>query len=247
MWDVPRPNQAEILSSCFSGCPLCYDRRQSDLNLMLSRGWCKHQVYSLARTCRSDVFHHLASLDQHPSRKIDHALCDSTSNCIAHNVDMRNYKSRHVDAACTCVSVAVSDEQLLAINDQHEVPLVSIESQSDLRNDRPILNLQKRSTGSKYIAISHIWFDGLGNPEANALPSCQLRRLAERLRNVTGSSNVCSLATHWKTSYHANLSTVFVLARHFVYTHLSREDETKQHCHDGIDLCWCHQCTCPRR
>ena len=28
-----------------------------------------------------------------------------------------------------------------------------------------------------FIAISHVWADGLGNPRANALPSCQLSRL----------------------------------------------------------------------
>ncbi|KAI1086090.1 hypothetical protein F5B19DRAFT_502130 [Rostrohypoxylon terebratum] len=32
-----------------------------------------------------------------------------------------------------------------------------------------------------YIAISHVWADGLGNPTANSLPRCQLRLLYDRL------------------------------------------------------------------
>ena len=40
-----------------------------------------------------------------------------------------------------------------------------------------------------YVAISHVWIDGLGNPNANSLPVCQLACLRHLLEEVLGNFN----------------------------------------------------------
>lgn len=40
----------------------------------------------------------------------------------------------------------------------------------------------KAKHGVKYIAISHVWSGGLGNPLATTMPLCQLKRLRDQLQ-----------------------------------------------------------------
>ena len=39
-----------------------------------------------------------------------------------------------------------------------------------------------------YVALSHIWADGLGNPFKNSLPLCQLNRLQNAVKNLQNHS-----------------------------------------------------------
>jgi hypothetical protein len=41
------------------------------------------------------------------------------------------------------------------------------------------LKIMEQAHNFDYVAISHVWSDGLGNLHSNALPQCQLRRLGE--------------------------------------------------------------------
>ncbi|KAF8346761.1 hypothetical protein F5887DRAFT_1073429 [Amanita rubescens] len=43
-----------------------------------------------------------------------------------------------------------------------------------------------------YIAFSHVWADGLGNPHTNALPRCQLRRLRDHATELDRIHNLAS-------------------------------------------------------
>jgi len=52
------------------------------------------------------------------------------------------------------------------------------------RYGAPMLTVEEATTSSMYIAISHVWSGGLGNPKANVLPLCQLRQLAGNLDKV---------------------------------------------------------------
>lgn len=53
----------------------------------------------------------------------------------------------------------------------------------NLRDENPLHNFRS------FVAISHVWADGLGNPSANALPRCQLSRIRERLQPRTSFGN----------------------------------------------------------
>ncbi|XDG01327.1 hypothetical protein ABKA04_000942 [Annulohypoxylon sp. FPYF3050] len=44
----------------------------------------------------------------------------------------------------------------------------------------------KKNEKGSYVAISHVWSDGLGNLHQNALPRCQLRRLSDLVKALPG-------------------------------------------------------------
>lgn len=46
----------------------------------------------------------------------------------------------------------------------------------------------RASKGVPYVAISHVWSDGCGNPKANTLPSCQISRISNLVNNIYASS-----------------------------------------------------------
>lgn len=170
--------------------PLHDARRNSGCHRMLSKGWCTHQVFSLTRSCQPDILSYLASLDSSSVRQINHDRCSSEPHCVAYNVDMSNYMSRHVNSECTCVHVSIPGQELTSIIEQNEVPLISVQRSTDEDTGYLTLNVERRQKHVAYTAISHVWIDGLGNPHGNSLPACQLRLLEEQLRLLSGSSKV---------------------------------------------------------
>jgi hypothetical protein len=48
-----------------------------------------------------------------------------------------------------------------------------------------------------YVAISHVWADGLGNPFGNALPRCQLIGLQNLAKGVVQASGLDVPALLW--------------------------------------------------
>ncbi|KAI0329717.1 hypothetical protein GY45DRAFT_1435246 [Cubamyces sp. BRFM 1775] len=124
-------------------------------------GWCPIELLPLPNP---ELF--FASLLDRP-RIRDHSNCGSKV-CGAYQTDEATYRTAHVDATCECdfVSVSTSDLEVLR---QDKIPVILISED---------LNLEVVETASfPYIALSHVWADGLGNPVENALPKCQLRRL----------------------------------------------------------------------
>jgi hypothetical protein len=47
------------------------------------------------------------------------------------------------------------------------------------------------SDQNMYIAISHVWADGLGNPDENSMYRCQLKLMQERVTNVARRMRDC--------------------------------------------------------
>ncbi|KAL8998899.1 MAG: hypothetical protein Q9169_002118 [Polycauliona sp. 2 TL-2023] len=59
---------------------------------------------------------------------------------------------------------------------------MSIESGTDVFH----MDLAEALPNIDYVAISHVWADGLGNPNANSLPMCRLRRLHSLVASLCG-------------------------------------------------------------
>lgn len=75
--------------------------------------------------------------------------------------------------------IEVSDEKIAASILQHVLPAVCLDDKSAIK----VVNISPDSDliEQPYVAISHIWADGLGNPSANAIHLCQLRLIQERV------------------------------------------------------------------
>ncbi|KAI0749838.1 hypothetical protein C8Q80DRAFT_1164244 [Daedaleopsis nitida] len=148
---------------------------------LLERGWCDSELGLLDH---HELF--VASLLERP-RARSHSSCTDRL-CYAYQTDEATYQTAHVDEGCTCDFVGAQTEELTDVLSQGNVPAVVITENLEV--------LVVRSDQYPYIAISHVWADGLGNPRDNALPACQLRRLREFVSALHGTQSPTSPAEY---------------------------------------------------
>jgi hypothetical protein len=96
-----------------------------------------------------------------------HQACQP-GQCTARQIDLAKYKPKHCDENCDCTSISVDEEKLNNTLEQGPFPLLKF-GEDAAYNDGQI-ELVVSTHGSSYVAISHVWPDGLGNPHNNALP-----------------------------------------------------------------------------
>jgi hypothetical protein len=89
--------------------------------------------------------------------------------------------------------VSVPYESLVKITRKGHVPLISIHSSAST-DGLLELRVHRRSRKDKYIAITHVWADGLGNPRENSLPTCQIKRLQQSM------SALSDVSRKWRNS-----------------------------------------------
>lgn len=151
---------------------------------MIATGWCPHHVHYLAQKFDEETLQFLSQVSRSPSRLSGHESCATESWCVAHNVKLNSYVVKHVEEGCQCGMISVDYERLVEIIGRGEVPLVSFNSTEARGGEEISLQLVEKKSSSKYTAISHVWADGLGNPQANAFPICQLKALYKRLKKL---------------------------------------------------------------
>ncbi|KAJ6260664.1 hypothetical protein Dda_4891 [Drechslerella dactyloides] len=136
---------------------------------------------------------YLLSLPETNRSPGQHANCVN-GTCVGNNIDEATYVTRHVDGDCDCDCEHDGpniEDVKKCLRDNH-IPSLSI-SIVDGEYRGMKVKPQKVEQASfwrfhqgksglarslDYVALSHVWSDGLGNPFANTLPRCQLRRLA---------------------------------------------------------------------
>ena len=121
-----------------------------------------------------------ANLAQAKSRR-GHDECNS-SMYSAYQSNLTQYRTRHVKRECNCSPLIVDREDLAKILGNGHLPLLRI-NRGKLMDDLSVDVILSRYT-PRYIALSHVWADGLGNPYQNALPQCQLSSLVDILEKL---------------------------------------------------------------
>ena len=113
-----------------------------------------------------------------PPIKLLHRAC-TEDRCVAHSINLPQYNTKHCEGCEHCEDVPTDNKPIMDILQSGELPLLLIKR----KNDEPCkVSVELCSTadrGKNYVAISHVWADGIGNPEANSLPQCQLVRLSD--------------------------------------------------------------------
>jgi hypothetical protein len=144
-------------------------------------GWCPRTANAFrldtSRTLASDYF---AINTKSPQSDEDHSAC-TIEMCLAYQLDWENYPKIHSDSDnCSCDNLLVDPEitgRVLA--DGVSFPLVQVSSREDGARDSGEATIEILDSASEhaYVAISHVWSHGLGNPQENSLPACQLLRI----------------------------------------------------------------------
>ncbi len=148
-------------------------------NLMLSSGWCPSQRKINAKeTSYLQTLHFLALLGQPESDEL-HRRC-SNDRCLAYHSDLPTYQTKHV-TNCDCEHYSIDSNRMIEILESGSLPLLRIQKGHTLK-ELSVELVPAKST-SPYIALSHVWADGLGNPYENALPRCQLEFLHQTIND----------------------------------------------------------------
>lgn len=148
----------QLVRSRFSGsCPSLFDRLEQRLHF-------------------TGLYY--ASLLGPPSVSENHGEC-TQENCIVEKVDIDRYSTAHSHSGCDCEHVHMDWRTLLPLVFFDKIPIVSLENNSHGLQLKVVPFVNHIET--PYVTISHVWSHGLGNPQANSLPECQLRILHQRI------------------------------------------------------------------
>ncbi|KAI4198200.1 MAG: hypothetical protein LQ350_005436 [Teloschistes chrysophthalmus] len=105
-----------------------------------------------------------------------HQEC-TDKECRTNQISLGRYKTKHQRDGCQCTDFYVDVEEVIRILSRDQLPLLRITPGS--HPDEICIDVDEATPDKQYVAISHVWADGLGNPYSNSLPKCQLQYLYE--------------------------------------------------------------------
>ncbi|KAL6718132.1 hypothetical protein ACLMJK_004219 [Lecanora helva] len=142
------------------------------INEFRARSWCPSEIAFVLQNLDDSSSCFVSQLDR---RRLDvnHSNC-SDNKCLAFSVVTEHYRTKHTSDCLGCEDVSIDDQELASTLQRRQIPRACLRM-SEPASTLPI-GLHVVESGP-YIAISHVWSDGLGNPKANSLPTCQLLRL----------------------------------------------------------------------
>ncbi|OCH92337.1 hypothetical protein OBBRIDRAFT_773476 [Obba rivulosa] len=143
---------------------------------LVAEGWCPFTVALLSHSvCRLGYASTTKPVIRAGTGGEGHQKCTSEA-CAMNTIDTATYKNRHVtDTTCQCPHSKPPLASVMKCLSDGQVPIVIISE-----TDPPCETFQMaclHASDTQYVAISHVWADGLGSTTDDGLPSCQLRRL----------------------------------------------------------------------
>ena len=169
IWPVP-----------FSESPvrtISFSQRQNPLERrLLHNGWCPSEVSMLTVLLDNTGLLFASMLKMPFAQNLKHDGCNH-EHCLALQTDEVNYKTRHSDECDTsCTQVLIDQHRICTILKGGGIPIICLATDADFGNPK-VKVMDFLSNTVDYMAVSHVWAHGIGNPKANALPSCQISRL----------------------------------------------------------------------
>ncbi|KAI9657240.1 MAG: hypothetical protein M1831_004429 [Alyxoria varia] len=158
--------------------------------LMRANGWCPSYTARLdnVRTISVSVMWFYANMTP-PNADEDHRLC-SREQCQFRSISEDVYKIDHTEATCRCSMLRPEYSKLAVPLEGHGFPLITMKKGQLESSEKTELHVEpfRPDVPSEFVAISHVWSDGHGNPFENALPACFLDRLVGFLEQLPGCS-----------------------------------------------------------
>ena len=180
------PFQPEIQSSIVvlgslldQNASMIYETRtrnwpQSLVSLRRLAGSCPNHLAWLISQFSSEVIYFRSALSW-PKDGRDHSNCNRDV-CVADQIDPSIYSTLHITGGCDCAWVTIDEDELLAVLENGGLPLlVPVSLNGGVLEWKIVSNSARPETS--YVAISHVWSGGLGNPTTNSLPLCQLEKI----------------------------------------------------------------------
>ena len=150
---------------------------------MVAANWCPNDITRLTDKFATTQLLYFFSKMKKPTGVANHQNCTEKC-CFAHSMSLSQHSTRHCET-CTdeneCKDISIDHQPVVDILRSGALPLLRITTKKDQPSKVTVALASSGTEMAHYVAISHVWADGLGNAEANSLPSCQLIRLGKML------------------------------------------------------------------
>jgi hypothetical protein len=156
-------------------------------------GWCPSEAAAIVERFSASGAYYMTQIGApHPSSHQQGGQC-LHYKCNLRQLNDATYRTKHVlYCSGTCETVGANPNVLASILvDKNTIPLIrTLNTQWRDRRKAPEIVLEPWNGSRPFVAISHVWADGLGNPNANALPRCQMQQLSDMVLSLTGRSDI---------------------------------------------------------
>ena len=115
-----------------------------------------------------------------------HQQC-SDLECVRNNIDPSTYAMCHQAADCNCILIRPPEDQVLLIIDNGDIPTFTTSGLGDSMTLEVVPC--SAATIGEYVAISHVWVDGLGSTTEKGIPRCQALRFNKLAQTALGRQN----------------------------------------------------------
>ncbi|KAI0651212.1 hypothetical protein C8Q79DRAFT_1100056 [Trametes meyenii] len=147
-------------------------------NRMQRAGWCPYTASMgfLLGLVDPSLMSNLVKLPPYiRSAPDEHKDCNESA-CVFYIIaDTDAYVPRHVHPACACGYIKPSLDDLVRLLSEGIVPVIAYDG-----NALRVLP----SHGTPYVAISHVWADGMGSTTEEGLPTCVVERIAALVKTL---------------------------------------------------------------
>ncbi|KAK6352513.1 hypothetical protein TWF730_009337 [Orbilia blumenaviensis] len=176
------PSVAEPMGFSWSTLWIPEYRRIYEKELVDERGWCRFTVSSVIGSLGLCGLEYLSRLRFSGEK---HKAC-TDDICQANMVDVDNYKPKHTNGCDqgVCIYSKPNAEMVVDELKAGNIPIMVIEGDDIQKGGRTVEIMTAKSDEIPYLAISHVWADGLGSTTEDGLPTCQIRRIANLVATV---------------------------------------------------------------
>jgi hypothetical protein len=162
------------------GCWGDFDEPSLRVAEMQKRGWCPAQA-----ALTLEKFYSLQSKIylSHVTKRYKGQTHDGCAigACSTWQMDVSEYRSLHLHPG-TCRDVKANQAKVIKALKDSKIALLDLKF--DRKSKRFFINVVPARPNSWFVALSHVWADGLGNPKRNSLPQCQLARIYGLIRSL---------------------------------------------------------------
>ncbi len=151
-----------------------------DLHIMVNEmSWCPFQAARAWEDALNINTQMLIRSLRRPRPNKEHANC-TQRHCEVAQIKPETFVLSHATVDCECDELfSTSGETMQCYLEDGQIPMIKVTYNSHAVLDA--VDMVARTEGMPYIALSHVWADGLGNPLANSVRKCQFDHLCAKL------------------------------------------------------------------
>lgn len=150
------------------------------LETMWKAGWCPNKIARLEASTYMPVGKLWYLAHTCPPSTKDHRSCEA-SQCLHLHVEKSSYRLAHTRPDCDCQLCGPNQDQVIDILNHEAIPVLRVLSSPDGELG---FQVEPGSPEVPYVAISHVWADGHGNPYENKIPQCFLDFLVSLVQSL---------------------------------------------------------------